>query len=204
MSENAKIIKNFLNDKSNNILYGINIDDQKSLFYQAFVKAILSINGIILKKVDEIIDINEKSVSLFESENTFFYISFKKLKYTGEENLINFLPYKDVKKYLNNGLINAYEIDNDIKYLLKINNLDNENELFEYLKLNPHMAQSEIEKFLTNKKNVIFDNHHKSQEDIYFIRKEIFKTKNNGFDLKKILDLLKKEAILKRFNFLTY
>ena len=203
MSENAEIIKKFLNDNSNNIIYGINIDEQKSIFYQAFVKTILSLNGTLLKKVDDIKDINEGSVNLFESKNT-FYISFKKLKYTGKEKLINFLPYKDVKKYLNNGLINAYEIDKDIKFLLKINNLDNESELFEYLKLIPYMAQSEIEKFLTNKKNVIFDNHHKSQEDIYFIRKEIFKTKNNGFDLKKILDLLKKEAILKRFNFLTY
>ena len=203
MSENAEIIKKFLNDKSNNIIYGINIDEQKSIFYQAFVKTILSLNGTLLKKVDDIKDINEGSVNLFESKNT-FYISFKKLKYTGKEKLINFLPYKDVKKYLNNGLINAYEIDKDIKFLLKTNNLDNESELFEYLKLNPHMAQSEIEKFLTNKKNVIFDNYHKSQEDIYFIRKEIFKTKNNGFDLKKILDLLKKEAMLKKFNFLTY
>jgi len=203
MSENAEIIKKFLNDKSNNIIYGINIDEQKSIFYQAFVKTILSLNGTLLKKVDDIKDINEGSVNLFESKNT-FYISFKKLKYTGKEKLINFLPYKDVKKYLNNGLINAYEIDNDIKYLLKINNLDNENELFEYLKLNPHMAQSEIEKLLINKKNVIFDNHQKSQEDIYSIRKEIFKAKNNGFDLRKILDLLKKEAALKRFNFLTY
>ena len=203
MSENAEIIKKFLNDKSNNIIYGINIDEQKSIFYQAFVKTILSLNGTLLKKVDDIKDINEGSVNLFESKNT-FYISFKKLKYTGKEKLINFLPYKDVKKYLNNGLINAYEIDKDIKFLLKTNNLDNESELFEYLKLIPYMAQSEIEKFLTNKKNVIFDNYHKSQEDIYFIRKEIFKTKNNGFDLKKILDLLKKEAMLKKFNFLTY
>ena len=203
MSENAEIIKKFLNDKNNKIIYGINIDEQKCIFYQAFVKTILSLNGALLKKVDDIKDINEGSINLFESKNT-FYISFKKLKYTGKEKLINFLPYKDVKKYLNNRLINAYEIDKDIKFLLKINNLDNENELFEYLKLNPHMAQSEIEKFIINKKNVIFDSHHKSQEDIYSIRKEIFKTKNNSFDLKKILNLLKKEAILKRFNFLTY
>ncbi len=203
MSENAEIIKKFQNDKSNNIIYGINIDEQKSIFYQAFVKTILSLNGTLLKKVDDIEDINEGSVNLFESKNT-FYISFKKLKYTGKEKLINFLPYKDVKKYLNNGLINAYEIDKDLKFLLKINDLDNENELFEYLKLNPHMAQSEIGKLLINKKNVIFDNHHKSQEDIYSIRKEIFEAKNNGFDLRKILDSLKKEAVLKRFNFLTY
>ena len=203
MSENAEIIKKFLNDKDNNILYGINIDEQKSIFYQTFVKTMLSINGTLLKKVDDIKDINERSVNLFENKTT-FYISFKKLKYTGKEKIINFLPYKDVKKYLNNGLINAYEIDKDIKFLLKINNLDNENELFEYLKLNPHVAQSEIEKFFINKKNVIFDNHYKSQEDIYSIRKEIFKTKNNSFDLKKILDLLKKEATLKKFNFLTY
>ena len=203
MSENAEIIKKFLNDKSNNIIYGINIDEQKSIFYQAFVKTILSLNGTLLKKVDDIKEINEGSVNLFESKST-FYISFKKLKYTGKEKLINFLPYKDVKKYINTGLINAYEIDKDIKFLLKNNNLDNENDLFDYLKLNPHMTLSEIEKLLINKKEVIFDNHHKSQEDIYTIRKEIFKTKKNGFDLRKILGLLKKEAILKKFNFLTY
>ena len=57
MSENAEIIKKFINDKSNNIIYGINIDEQKSIFYQAFVKTILSLNGKLLKKVDDIKDI---------------------------------------------------------------------------------------------------------------------------------------------------
>ena len=203
MSENAEIIKKFLNDKNNKIIYGINIDEQKSIFYQAFVKTILSLNGTLLKKVDDIEDINEGSVNLFESKNT-FYISFKKLKYTGKEKLINFLPYKDVKKYLNNGLINAYEIDKDLKFLLKINDLDNENELFEYLKLNPHMIETEIDKLLINKKNVNFDNLNAPRDKIYSLRMEIFKSKKSSFDLKKILDLLKKEVILKKFNFLTY
>mgnify|MGYP001413158920 CR=1 FL=1 len=62
MSENAEIIKKFLNDNSNNIIYGINIDEQKSIFYQAFVKTILSLNGTLLKKVDDIKDINEDNL----------------------------------------------------------------------------------------------------------------------------------------------
>jgi len=57
MSENAEIIKKFLNDKNNKIIYGINIDEQKCIFYQAFVKTILSLNGALLKKVDDIKDI---------------------------------------------------------------------------------------------------------------------------------------------------
>ena len=203
MSENAKKIKNFLNDKDNNTMYGINIDEQTSIFYEAFIKKIISVNSTFIKKVDHINDIDEKSVNLFEVKDT-LYISFKKLEYMGKEKLINFLPYKDAKKYINSGLINSYEIDKDIKFLLKCNSLGDENELFEYLKLNPHMVESEIEKLLINNKEVYFDIHNKSQEDIYSIRIEIFKTKKLGLDLKRMLGLLKKEVTLKKFNFLTY
>ena len=202
MSENAKILEKFLND-SNNIIFGINIDEQTSIFYQYFIKKILSQKGISLKKVDDINDINEGLINLFDGNDS-LYISFKRLKYTGKEKLINFLPYKDVKKYKNIGFINSYEIEKDIKFLMIDSGLESENELFEYLKLNPHMIESEIEKLLINKKNVIFDNLNTSHDDIYSIRMEIFKSKKSGFDLKKILDLLKKEVILKKFNFLTY
>ena len=202
MSENAKNIEKFLYN-SNSIIFGINIDEQTSIFYQYFIKKILSQKGISLKKVDDVNDINERSVNLFEGNDN-LYISFKRLKYTGKEKLINFLPYKDFKKYKNTEFINSYEIEKDIKFLMINNGLGSENELFEYLKLNPHMIESEIEKLLINKKNTIFENYNTSQEDIYSIRIEIFKSKKSNFDLKRILGLLKKEVILKKFNFLTY
>ena len=203
LSENAKILEKFLKDKKNSIIFGINIDEQTSIFYQYFIKEILFQNKILLKKINDINEINQDSISLFE-ENNSVYISFKKIKYEGKEKLINFLPYKDVKKYADSGIINSYEIDKDIKFILKNNNLENESELFEYLKLNPHMIETEIEKFQINKKDVVFSNSEILKDDIFSLRMEIFKAKKTKIDLRKLLGLFKKEVLLKKFNFLTY
>lgn len=203
MSENAKILEKFLKDKKSNIIFGINIDEQTSIFYQYFIKEILFQNKILLKKINDLNEINQDSISLFE-ENNSVYISFKKIKYEGKEKLINFLPYKDVKKYMSSGIINSYEIDKDIKFILQNNNLENEGELFEYLKLNPHMIETEIQKFLINKKDVVFSNGEILRDDIFSLRMEIFKAKKSKIDLRKLLGLLKKEVLIKKFNFLVY
>lgn len=203
MSENAKILEKFLKDKKNSIIFGINIDEQTSIFYQYFIKEILFQNKILLKKINDINEINQDSISLFE-ENNLVYISFKKIKYEGKEKLINFLPYKDVKKYMSSGIINSYEIDKDIKFILQNNNLENEGELFEYLKLNPHMIETEIQKLLINKKDVVFSNGEILRDDIFSLRMEIFKAKKSKIDLRKLLGLLKKEVLIKKFNFLIY
>ena len=203
MSENAKILEKFLKDKKNSIIFGINIDEQTSIFYQYFIKEILFQNKILLKKINDLNEINQDSISLFE-ENNSVYISFKKIKYEGKEKLINFLPYKDVKKYMSSGIINSYEIDKDIKFILQNNNLENEGELFEYLKLNPHMIETEIQKFLINKKDVVFSNGEILRDDIFSLRMEIFKAKKSKIDLRKLLGLLKKEVLIKKFNFLVY
>ena len=203
MSENAKILEKFLKDKKSNIIFGINIDEQTSIFYQYFIKEILFQNKILLKKINDINEINQDSISLFE-ENNLVYISFKKIKYEGKEKLINFLPYKDVKKYMSSGIINSYEIDKDIKFILQNNNLENEGELFEYLKLNPHMIETEIQKLLINKKDFVFSNGEILKDDIFSLRMEIFKAKKTKIDLRKLLGLFKKEVLLKKFNFLTY
>ena len=203
MSENAKILEKFLKDKKNNIIFGINIDEQTSIFYQYFIKEILFQNKILLKKINDLNEINQDSISLFE-ENNSVYISFKKIKYEGKEKLINFLPYKDVKKYMSSGIINSYEIDKDIKFILQNNNLENEGELFEYLKSNPHMIETEIQKLLINKKDVVFSNGEILRDDIFSLRMEIFKAKKSKIDLRKLLGLLKKEVLIKKFNFLIY
>ena len=203
LSENAKILEKFLKDKKSNIIFGINIDEQTSIFYQYFIKEILFQNKILLKKINDINEINQDSISLFE-ENNLVYISFKKIKYEGKEKLINFLPYKDVKKYMSSGIINSYEIDKDIKFILQNNNLENEGELFEYLKLNPHMIETEIQKLLINKKDVVFSNGEILRDDIFSLRMEIFKAKKSKIDLRKLLGLLKKEVLIKKFNFLIY
>ena len=203
LSENAKILEKFLKDKKSNIIFGINIDEQTSIFYQYFIKEILFQNKILLKKINDINEINQDSISLFE-ENNSVYISFKKIKYEGKEKLINFLPYKDVKKYMSSGIINSYEIDKDIKFILQNNNLENEGELFEYLKLNPHMIETEIQKLLINKKDVVFSNGEILKDDIFSLRMEIFKAKKSKIDLRKLLGLLKKEVLIKKFNFLIY
>ena len=105
---------------------------------------------------------------------------------------------------MSSGIINSYEIDKDIKFILQNNNLENEGELFEYLKLNPHMIETEIQKLLINKKDVVFSNGEILRDDIFSLRMEIFKAKKSKIDLRKLLGLLKKEVLIKKFNFLIY
>ena len=203
MSKNARVIENFIDDKNRNIIFGIKIDEKENIFYKYFINEVLSEYKISLRGIENDDEINFQSSSLFE-ENEFIYLSFKKLKNEGRKKLINFLPYKDVKKYKNVDLINSYEIDNDIMFILKKNSLENEDKLFNYLKLNPHMIEFEIKKILVNKKGASFDNFHISHEGIYSIRMEFFKTKKTSLNLKKLFGLYKKEALYKKFNFLVY
>ncbi len=203
MSKNAKAIENFINDKNRNIIFGIKIDEKVNIFYKYFINEVLSEYKISLKSIENDDEIIFQSSSLFGNTEV-IYLSFKKLKNEGNKKLINFLPYKDIKRYKSVDLINSYEIDNDIMFILKKNGLESENKLFNYLKLNPHMIKFEIEKILVNKKGARFDNFYISHEAIYSIRMEIFKTKKTSLNLKKLFGLHKKEAQYKRFNFLVY
>ena len=42
------------------------------------------------------------------------------------------------------------------------------------------------------------------KDDIFSLRMEIFKAKKSKIDLRKLLGLLKKEVLIKKFNFLIY
>lgn len=203
MSENVKIIEKFINNNVDNVIFGINVDEETSLFYKYFIKKILSKNGILLKEIDDINDISEKSIDLFQNNNI-YYISFKKGNYNVKKKLINFLPYRDVKKYMGNRLINTYKIDEDIKFIIKYYKFENENKLFDYLRSKPYMIETEIEKLILNKKKFNFVSSDNNRENIFFVRKKIFEIKRRGFELKKLYQLIKKETILKKFNFLIY
>ena len=94
--------------------------------------------------------------------------------------------------------------------VLVIKSLDLENALLEnlkcYLYSNPFLLKSEIEKILINNnynqklnKEVEIGNN-----DIGSIRSRIFKLKTKNFDVREIYKLTKKEAEIKKFNFLIY
>ena len=70
---------------------------------------------------------------------------------------------------------------------------------------NPHLAFSEISKYLINSDGYVADRSiSEKNNSILDIRKELFNLKRNGGNMKTIYENLKKEVRYKKFNFLIY
>ena len=122
------------------------------------------------------------------------------------DKIIVLSDYKTFKQFTNRTLsINGYEYHNDIKnYIRNEHKIDDLN-LIEFCISNPHLAFSEISKYLINSNGYIKDT--EISEKINFIsnlRKELFDLKRNNRNIKSIYENLKKEIKYKKFNFLTY
>ena len=104
--------------------------------------------------------------------------------------------------------INTYNHQLDLNYYIKSLNLENSliENLKYYLYSYPFLLKSEIEKILINKNyneklNKAVEN---NNDNIGNIRSSIFKLKKGNFEVKEIYKLTKKEAEIKKFNFLIY
>ena len=114
--------------------------------------------------------------------------------------------YKNYKKYSSKiENINTYNFEKDLKYFFQtILNIQNES-LMNYSLQYPHLAFSELSKFLINESNYNNEIDNISpKKDILSIRKEIFQMRKGGFDIKKFYSLIKEESHLKKLNFLVY
>ena len=113
--------------------------------------------------------------------------------------------YKNFKKYQSShDSINGYNHLDDIKYLLKNIMKIEDMELINFCLNSPELIYSETSKYLVNSEGYLKEEGIiKISNFIVDIRKSIFDSKQK-VDIRKTFYSIKKEALYKRFSFLTY
>ena len=118
---------------------------------------------------------------------------------------IIFSDYKNYKVFSDICLcINGYNYQKDIniylKEILKVNN----SEILDFCLYTPYLTFSELSKYFINESRYVRDKKiEESSNSILEIRKSIYNQKKNQKDMIKIYTFLKKEALIKKFSFLT-
>jgi hypothetical protein len=206
LSQNIKNIKEFCSDDTIKTIFLCNLNEAINIFYIQLFE-IYSNNNFKFQNIDQNNDTKFATSDLFGLEN--IYVSSKKIKIPDDKKKIIFLSYADFKKLDKSQMtINTYNHQLDLNYYIKSLNLENSliENLKYYLYSYPFLLKSEIEKILINKnyneklnKAVEISNN-----NIGSIRSSIFKLKKGNFEVKEIYRLTKKEAEIKKFNFLIY
>ena len=206
MSQNIKNIKEFYSNYSIKTIYLNNLSEAINIFYIQLFE-IYSNNKFKFKNIDQNNDEKFATADLFGLEN--IYVTSKKIKIPEDKKKIIFLSYAEFKKLDKTQMkLNTYDHQLDLNYYLK--SLDLKNSLIEnlkfYLNSNPFLLKSEIEKISINRNyNEKLDKAFEiSNNDIGIIRSRIFKLKKESLNVKEIYKLTKKEAEIKKFNFLIY
>ena len=206
MSQNIKNIKEFYSNDSIKTIYLNNLSEAINIFYIQLFE-IYSNNKFKFINIDQNNDAKFATADLFGLEN--IYVSSKKIKIPEDKKKIIFLSYAEFKKLDKTQMkINTYNYQLDLNYHIK--SLDLENSLIEnlkyYLSSYPFLLKSEIEKIFINRNyNEKLDKAvETSNNDIGSIRSRIFELKKESLDIKEIYKLTKKEAEIKKFNFLIY
>ena len=203
---NIHLIEDFLKSDDKNLLIN-QVSDEIGCFYQTVVKEISKGSGIqILYRSDIEIDNSE---DLFGAQKIYIYASTnsKQIEEITKKNRrgIILTDYKTYKKYQKSLItINGYQFKEDLKYFLKIINIDNTG-LYSYCLSLPHLAFSEISKYKINNLNYSSDPVINGIDNFVLnIRKDIYKLKKSDINLKQLFDQLKREVKYKKFSFLTY
>ena len=205
---NISKIKNFIINENESKMIINQVSDNIGLFYNNLITNFCEVEKIRVVKNSnlEIIE----SQSLFLDKEIMLLFSNNKNHVTKmleiNDKIIVLSDYKTFKQFTNRTLsINGYEYQNDMKnYIRNEHKIDDLN-LIEFCISNPHLAFSEISKYLINSNGYIKDT--EISEKINFIsnlRKELFDLKRNNRNIKSIYENLKKEIKYKKFNFLTY
>jgi hypothetical protein len=206
LSQNIKNIKEFYSNYSIKTVYLNNLSEAINIFYIQLFE-IYSNNKFKFKNIDQNNDVKFATADLFGLEN--IYVTSKKIKIPEDKKKIIFLSYAEFKKLDESQIkINTYNHQLDLNYYIKSLNLENSliENLKYYLSSYPFLLKSEIEKIFINRnyneklnKAVEISNN-----DIRSIRTRIFNLKKEGIDIKEFYKLTKKEAEIKKFNFLIY
>ncbi len=203
MNQNLNTLNKFLSDDKENILLINHISEEVDLFYFFFIRHFTETNNIKIKILESNQQTYSNNIDLFKQK--IIYFSFNKTRNEDDLKIITVVPYKDFKKDKSLNRINAYNIDKDIIFLFKENKVDLEKypQLLSYIKLNPHMAHSEMEKMIMND-NYYLNYDNKKIDKITNLRIELYKNKNTNQDIRSMYKSLKDEVDIKKFSFLIY
>ena len=205
---NISKIKNFIINENESKMIINQVSDNIGLFYNNLITNFCEVEKIRVVKNSnlEIIEsqdlfLDKKIILIFSNNKNLVTKMLEK-----NDKIIVLSDYKTFKQFTNRTLsINGYEYQNDMKnYIRNEHKIDDLN-LIEFCISNPHLAFSEISKYLINSNGYIKNT--EISEKINFIlnfRKELFDLKKNNRNIKSIYENLKQEIKYKKFNFLTY
>ena len=212
------LIESFLDNRNENTMILPKVSSEVGIFYQLLLEEISKRKNILCKKIYSYKNINDLiTPSLFEEKkNYIFDVEIIKSDLedlsTLEDKSQKFFVFLNYATYKKNTLqlprINAYDYKKDILSFIKedenFRSLDSEmkTEFLNFSYDNPHLFFSEYQKLDIHALILDRTKNHES-DTILSVRKDIFKYRNE-FTIKilpKFYSLLKKEVIIKKFNF---
>ena len=203
---NLDLLKIYFNKDNPGTLIISKINEGVNIFYNHLIYYFIKKNNITLIKDDLNSNIQD---NLFSDKVIHLFLDGKteiiKKVQSNRINAIIFTDYKNFKKYSpEKDRFNSYNYQNDIYYFIKNELGIYEESLISYCTLNPQLIYSETSKFLINHNYIRKASENKQIDSIYDIRKKIFELKKFNNDAREIYLEIKKEAFLKKVNFLTY
>ena len=205
---NISKIRDFIINENESKMIINQVSDNIGLFYTSvitnFCKAekIRVVKNLNLERIDSQNLFLDKEIMLFFSNNKNVVTKMLEMN----DKIIVISDYKTFKQFTNRTLsVNGYEYQNDIKNYIRNERKVDDLNLIEFCITNPHLAFSEISKYLINSYGYVRDTGISEKNDfILDLRKELFYLKRNNRNIKSIYENLKKEIKYKKFNFLTY
>ena len=207
MNNISKIREFIINENESKMIIN-QVSDNIGLFYTNVITNFCDAEKIRVVK-NSSIEITDSQDLFLEKEINLFFSNNKNLitkMLETNDRIIVVSDYKTFKEFTNRTLsVNGYEYQNDIKNYIRNERKVDDLNLIEFCITNPHLAFSEISKYLINSYGYVRDTGISVKNDfILDLRKELFYLKRNNRNIKSIYENLKKEIKYKKFNFLTY
>ena len=207
MNNISKIREFIINENESKMIIN-QVSDNIGLFYTNVITNFCDAEKIRVVK-NSSIEITDSQDLFLEKEIKLFFSNNKNLitkMLETNDRIIVVSDYKTFKEFTNRTLsVNGYEYQNDIKNYIRNERKVDDLNLIEFCITNPHLAFSEISKYLINSYGYVRDTGISVKNDfILDLRKELFYLKRNNRNIKSIYENLKKEIKYKKFNFLTY
>ena len=208
MNNNINKLDKFFETKLNSKLIINEVNEEISSFYVFFLFYLTNGKATSLKITQNLTQISNSADLFGEQHITVFRTTNSKdidVLLKSKSKIIILTNYKNFKKYQSShDSINGYNYLDDIKYLLKNVMKIEDIELINFCLRSPQLIYSETSKYLVNSEGYLREEGIiKLSNFIVDIRKSIFDSKQK-VDIKRTFYNIKKEALYKKFSFLTY
>lgn len=208
MNKTIKKLNEFFETTLDKKLLINEVNDEISSFYVFFLFYLTNNTATNLKITQNLTQISNDA-DLFGQQNIIVFRTTNSrdinVLLKSNSKVIILTNYKNFKKYQSpQESINGYNYLDDIKYLLKNIMKIEDMELINFCLNSPELIYSETSKYLVNSEGYLKEEGIiKISNFIVDIRKSIFDSKQK-VDIRKTFYSIKKEALYKRFSFLTY